>query len=163
MKISIETSFYDRNKELVIPAKNCYSSEALLRGSKSCKVSIRLPTVETEKKSEIQKPVFPLRTNSAGRVVRKKPLSITPNLLQIQISEKVHENKVVNKRSGLRSVKCAYDKLFCEPMEFILNSHLPNLAPLPDPHILEHKRALLRLRKLKMVPVKHGKENCSFG
>lgn len=163
MKIGIETSFCDRGKEMLVLPRTCYSSEAVLRGSKSCKVSIRLPTVENEKKSEIQKQVFPLRTNSAGRIVKKKPLSITPNLLQMQINEKVHENKVVSKRSGLRSVKCAYDKLSCEPIEFILNSHLPTLAPLPDPHILEHRRAALRLRKLKMVPVKHGKENCSFG
>jgi hypothetical protein len=165
MKIYIENTFHEKHKELLNTPKAAVYSESRLRSSKSCKMSIRIPTVESDKKEKkiVQNQNFPLRAKSASRVVGRKPLSVTPNLIQIQVNEKGCENRSASRKTGFRSVKCGYDKYFNEPIENILSTQLSNFPLLPNPNILEHKRAVLRLRKLKLIPVKHGKENCSLG
>jgi len=163
MKIYTESPFFkEKHKEPLTTPK---AGESRLRTSTSCRVSIRIPTVESERKETkiVQNQNFPLRARSASRVAKRKLLSVTPNLFQIQVNDKGCENRSGSRRIGFRSVKCGLDKYLNEPIENILSTHLSNFPLLPDPSILEHRRAALRLRKIKQIPLRNGKENFSLG
>jgi hypothetical protein len=159
MKISLDSSFENPLSGLMITPKSACLNRAKLRTSASCRVNIKLPSVEIEEKTQKEVAKFPLRSISAsGKRVRRQ-VAITGHLFEVDFKEKTPENKFVTKKVSFRFIRPAYEKFLDESVANVANIKANIVLPLPDPYILEHKRATLRLRKLKRVVKSNCKEN----
>lgn len=151
MKISLDASYDDRLTGLVVTPKSACLNRPRLRSSSSCRVNIKLPSVETEEKTKQIIEKFPLRSTSASSKRTRKPMLLSNHLFEIDVQEKLKEVKSVKRKVSVRFIRPAYEKFLNDSVANIQNVIANVVLPLPDPHLLEHKRATLRLRKLKRV------------
>ena len=158
MKISLDTSYDDRLTGLAITPKSACLNRPRLRSSSSCRVNVKLPSVETEEKTKHIIEKFPLRSTSVLSKRVRKPLLLSNHLFEIDMQEKSKEAKSVKRKVSVRFIRPAYERFLDDSVANIQNFIANVVLPLPDPHLLEHKRATLRLRKLKRV-VSSCKEN----
>ena len=116
--------------------------------SSSCRVIVRLPSVEPEEKIFTIKKK-PLRPSSAPRV------SSRSGGLKVKEEKGIDvEKKKMKKRNKGKFGLCSF-----KDIDSVFGLHVQNATPLPDPRVMEYKRASLRLRKLKRVAVRNDKEN----
>jgi hypothetical protein len=157
MKLSSDNLIQEKFSDFVITPVSHLTNQSQTRPSSCCRISVRIPSVEPEesKKKSLQK--FPLRSSSVPKIHERPTIHLTPSVSQVKITERqeIQKNFVKSYKNCLK----AYQKYLSEPIDTVLASQVKNMAPLPDPHIKEHKRAALRLRKLKRVMIKCDKEN----
>lgn len=147
VKLSDNTLFNASNKYL----------KPLIKTSSSCRVIVRIPSVEPEEKNfeKIFDDKKPLRPSSAPRPMRNF-VGPSPSVV------KVHKKNAAIKKpknEKLENWLLIYQKYLTQSNETVIMFQTHNNKPLPNPQINEHKRAALRLRKLKRVNVRNNKEN----
>ena len=153
MKLCIENFQVDKRDGLVVTPVSSILNANRSRPSSCCRISVRIPSVEPEEKKSKHLQRFPLRSSSVPKICEKPVINLTPSVSQAKLIDK-HENTKNIKNSFI-----AYEKYLNLPIDSVLASQIHNMTPLPDPHIKEHKRAAMRLRKLKRITFKSEKEN----
>ena len=120
--------------------------------SSSCRVIVRLPSVEPEEKIFTIKKK-PLRPSSAPRVSSRSG--------GLKAKEEKEEEKGIDveKKKMKKRNKGKFGLCSFKDIDSVFGLHVHNATPLPDLRVMEYKRASLRLRKLKRVAVRNDKEN----
>ena len=141
-KQGIELEDNEQTKDFSVTPITLNFFKPRIRTSSSCRVIVRLPSVEPDVKI-LKIREKPLRPSSAPRVSRKSGVGV-----------KNDEGKKWEKNGKCRNWLDSY-----KGFNSVFGIHIQNAIPLPDLRVMEFKRASLRLRKLKRVAVKNNKEN----
>lgn len=158
-KLLSEQKSFEKISDYALMSVNNQFVKPLIKTSSSCRVIVRIPSVEPEEKNfeKIFEDKKPLRPSSAPRPQR--------NLVgcnQSFVNVNVRKKSVVAKRpknEKLEDWLFIYQKYLTQTQGTFVRFQMHNDKPLPNPQINEHKRAALRLRKLKRVNVRNNKEN----
>ena len=139
------------------------------RLTKFPKFTVKLPLVEQEKLTF--RPLtanFQQQTRSLSRIKPRIPVLLTPNLIEITVSEESH-SRVLRcnsiKKIKSRNRRSSKERYSIEaPISPTLTNKLSNIMiPLPhtEQRILENKRMSSRLRIFRKNTVRIDKENCN--